>query len=130
MALVTIVRTGTPSGEAIATLPEAEFERLRDLAEDALDAKLIDESRAPLAAGNDERLSEADLNALRTAPTPLAFWRERRGFTRPARAQRCAVSEATIDGLGMNVSTAEPALYERLADALGVDVEDIQIEGA
>ena len=77
---MTIVRTTTPSGEAIVIVPEAEFERLRELAEDRLDA-----SQARLAAGDEELLSEADLDALRTAPTPLAFWRAQEDVARRAR---------------------------------------------
>ncbi|MFC6050789.1 transcriptional regulator, partial [Methylobacterium hispanicum] len=76
---MTIVRTRTPSGEAIVILPEAEFERLRELAEDTLDARLVDASQERLRAGTEELLSEADLDALRAAPSPLAFWRARRG---------------------------------------------------
>ncbi|MGV7029964.1 helix-turn-helix transcriptional regulator [Methylobacterium symbioticum] len=127
---MTIVRTRTPSGEAIVILPEAEFERLRELAEDALDAKLVDESAARLEAGADELLSEADLDALRAAPSPLAFWRERRGLTVAALAKAGGVPEARIATLERNEATAEPALYERLAGALDVDVEDIRPEAA
>ncbi len=41
---MTIVRTVTPAGEAIVILPEAEFDRLRDLAEDSIDTRTIDAS--------------------------------------------------------------------------------------
>ncbi len=67
---MTIVRTRTPSGEAIVILPEAEFERLSDLAEEAADARTLAASLARLQAGEEEVLSGADLDALRAAPTP------------------------------------------------------------
>ncbi len=56
-----------------------EFERLRELAEDTLDARAIEESQRHLSAGDEELLDEADLDALRAAPSPLAFWRAKRG---------------------------------------------------
>ena len=125
---MTIVRTKTPSGEAIVILPEAEFERLRALAEDALDARAIDASQDRLEAGEEELLSEADLDALRAASSPLAFWRVRRGTSLDALARACGVPSAVIADLEAGSSTAQRSLYPRLARALGVSVEDIEPE--
>jgi hypothetical protein len=122
---VTIVRTRTPAGEAIVILPEAEFERLRDLAEDAIDARLIDESAARLASGEEELLSEADLDALRTAPSPLAFWRVRRGETAAALARACGLTAEAVTELETGARTADMTVYGRLAEALGIDAEDL-----
>ena len=61
---MTIVRTVTPAGEAIVILPEAEFERLRDLAEDGADTRTIEASLARLRTGEDELLTEADLEKI------------------------------------------------------------------
>jgi PHD/YefM family antitoxin component YafN of YafNO toxin-antitoxin module len=122
---VTIVRTRTPAGEAIVILPEAEFERLRDLAEDAIDARLIDESAARLASGREELLSEADLDALRAAPSPLAFWRRRRGETAAALGNACGLTEEDITALESGTRTVDIAVYRRLARALGIDAEDL-----
>lgn len=127
---MTIVRTRTPSGEAIVILPEAEFERLPELAEDTLDARLVDASQERLRAGTEELLSEADLDALRAAPSPLAFWRARRGASVARLAQVCALDEDEISALERGVGTAEPAIYERLARVLDVDVEDLVPEAA
>lgn len=125
---MTIVRTRTPSGEAIVILPEAEFERLRELAEDTLDARLLDESEQRLAAGSENLLSEDDLDSLRRAPSPLAFWRVRRGIASDTLAQRCAVEPGRLTAIERGEVTAEPALYQRLARALDVDVEDLAPE--
>ena len=73
IAPVTVVRTRTPSGEAIVILPEVEFERLRELAEDTLDTRVIEGLQRHLNAGVEELLDEADLDALRAAPSLLAF---------------------------------------------------------
>lgn len=127
---MTIVRTWTPSGEAIVILPEAEFERLRDLAEDTLDARLVDGSQERLRAGTEDLLSEADLDALRAALSPLAFWRARRGASVARLAQASALSEDEIAALERGARTAETAVYERLARILDVDVEDLVPESA
>lgn len=127
---MTIVRTRTPSGEAIVILPEAEFERLRELAEDMLDTRTVDASERRLAAGEEELLSEDDLAALRRAPSPLAFWRGRRGVAADVLAQLCAVEPSLLAAIERGGVTAEPALYQRLARALDVDVEDLAPEAA
>ncbi|MCJ2094790.1 helix-turn-helix domain-containing protein [Methylobacterium sp. J-072] len=122
---MTIVRTRTPAGEAIVILPEAEFERLRELAEDTLDTRVIDESQSRLNAGDEELLDESDLDALRAAPSPLAFWRARRGMTVAALARDGAVPEVQLTDLETGAGTADPAVYERLARVLDVAVEDL-----
>lgn len=122
---MTIVRTVTPAGEAIVILPEAEFERLRDLAEDALDTRMIDASRDRLQAGDDELLTEDDLDALGRAPSPLAFWRARRGLPLDDLAHAAVVPAETAAALEAGTGTADAVTYERLALILGVDAEDI-----
>lgn len=122
---VTIVRTKTPSGEAIVILPEAEFERLRDLAEDTLDTRLIDDSAARLASGEEELLSEDDLDALRAAPSPLAFRRARRGETATALARACGLTTEEVTELETGTRTADITVYGRLAGVLGVEAHDL-----
>lgn len=125
---MTIVRTKTPSGEAIVIVPEAEFERLRELAEDALDARIVDASHGRLQDGTEELLTEADLDALRAAPSPLSFWRARRGRTKAALAHECGIPEKAIAAMDRGEVMQDPLLYQRLAAALGVDVADIAPE--
>ncbi|MBB2964137.1 transcriptional regulator [Methylobacterium sp. R2-1] len=125
---MTIVRTRAPSGEAIVILPEAEFERLRELAEDTLDTRTLDASERRLAAGEEELLSEDDLAGLCRAPSPLAFWRGRRGIAADGLAQLCAVEPSLLVAIEQGEVKAEPAIYRRLARAL--DVEDLAPEPA
>ncbi|GJD34310.1 helix-turn-helix transcriptional regulator [Methylobacterium aerolatum] len=122
---MTIVRTVTPAGEAIVILPEAEFDRLRDLAEDGGDTRIVEASLARLRAGEDELLTEADLDDLRAAPSPLAFWRARRSVSPEALARQAGLSAETVAALEAGRTTADTAVFERLAQALGVEAEDI-----
>lgn len=122
---MTIVRTVTPAGEAIVILPEAEFDRLRDLAEDAADTRAIDASQERVAAGEDELLTEAELDALRRAPSPLAFWRAKRALSLETLARDSGVSTETLAALEAGTLDADLAMAETLARVLGVDPEDI-----
>ena len=127
---MTIVRTRTPSGEAIVILPEAEFERLAALAEDVTDARAIAASRERLDTGRDDLLTEDDLDRLRTAPTPLAFWRNKRGLTAASLAALVGTTESALISLEQDGGLGGIDLYRRLAAALEVDVDDIQSPGA
>ncbi|SFV03727.1 DNA-binding transcriptional regulator, XRE-family HTH domain [Methylobacterium sp. 174MFSha1.1] len=122
---MTIVRTKTPAGEAIVILPEAEFERLRDLAEEAADACTLAASLARLQAGEEELLSGDDLDALRAAPTPLAFWRGKRGLSPEELARHAGVPEERLGTVERGESIGDVQLYRRLARALGVEIEDL-----
>ncbi|KMO44644.1 transcriptional regulator [Methylobacterium tarhaniae] len=122
---MTVVRTRTPSGEAIVILPEAEFERLRDLAEEAADARALAASLARLEAGEEELLSGDDLDALRAAPTPLAFWRGKRGLSVADLARQAGVPEERFSAVERGESIGDVQLYRRLARVLGVEIEDL-----
>lgn len=122
---MTIVRTRTPSGESIVIMPEAEFERLAALAEDASDLQTLATSQARLASGEDEMLSDADLDALRQAASPLAFWRIRRGLSKAELAARSGISQADLTATEDGTGTSDIVILRALADALGVDMEDL-----
>ena len=106
-------------------LPEAEFERLTALAEDTLDARTLAASRARIEAGTDELLSEADLDALRAAPTPLAFGRERRGIEASTLAERAGITEPDLAAMERGAFVGNTTGYRALAEALGVEIDDL-----
>lgn len=122
---MTIVRTTTPAGDAIVILPEAEFERLLELAEDTVDARTIAASQERLANDRDELLTEADLDALRAAPTPLAFWREKRCLPPHALARLAGIESEALAAMESGDRTGDIDAYRRLANALDIDLEDI-----
>lgn len=122
---MTIVRTKTPSGEAIVILPEAAFDHLVALAEETRDTRTLAGSQARLAAGADEILSEADLDDLRRAPSPLAFWRGRRGLTTADLAGLGGVSDTVLTEMERGERGGDIVVYRRLAEALGVNIDDL-----
>ncbi|MGY2048286.1 helix-turn-helix transcriptional regulator [Methylobacterium sp. JK268] len=122
---MTIVRTKTPAGEPIVILPEAEFERLRVLAEEAEDGRIVAASQARLDSGEDELLTGADLDALRTAPSALAFWRARRGIALAALSEAVGVSAERLQTIERGEDTADIHLSAKLARELGIDIEDL-----
>lgn len=122
---MTIVRTKTPSGEAIVILPEAEFERLMDLAQDGANARTVSASQDRLASGTDEHLTLDDLDRLRAAKTPLLFWRERRGLSAGELTRMTGIDVSLVVALERDERIGDAALYRALATALAVDTDDL-----
>jgi DNA-binding XRE family transcriptional regulator len=122
---MTIVRTKTPAGEPIVIMSEAEFERLRELAEDAEDIAAASRVRAALAAGQEELLTLAELDALLAAPTPLSFWREKRKLALQDLAKRAGVEPEFLAKLERGECVADVFLYRELAEILRVTIDDL-----
>ena len=122
---MTVIRTKTPTGEPIVIMSEAEFERLRELAEDAEDVAAGVRVEAKLAAGWEELLTGEELDALREAPSPLAFWREKRKIPLEALAERVSVDLEALTAVERGESLGDVHLYRKLAEELRVDMEDL-----
>ena len=122
---MTVVRTKTPAGEPIVILPEAEFERLRELAEDAQDSALAARIAADLDAGREELLTTEEVNALLAARTPLAFWRRKRNIAPEELIERTGADPASLAKVEQGECLGDVHLYQRLAEVLGLTVEDL-----
>src|SRR5687768_6166978 len=86
----------TPSGEEMVVLPRSEYEALLDAAEDRDDVVAAERSLARIAAGKVELIPDSEVDAYLAAPTPLAFWRQKRGLTQAALAERAGVIESEL----------------------------------
>ncbi|MBA3520631.1 MAG: helix-turn-helix transcriptional regulator [Rhizobiales bacterium] len=82
----------TPSGEEMVVLSRADYEELLSATEELEDALAAERSLARIAAGKVELIPEAEVDDYLDAPTPLAFWRRKRGMTQAALAERVGVS--------------------------------------
>ena len=122
---MTVIRTKTPAGEPIVIMPEAEFERLRELAEDAEDLATMARVEAALAAGTEELLTTEEVDALLNATSPLSFWREKRGLSIEQLAESAGVDTADIAASERGEEVSNIHFYERVARPLGLDIEDI-----
>ncbi|MGY6246213.1 helix-turn-helix domain-containing protein [Bosea thiooxidans] len=111
----------TPGGEELVLLPKAEFEAMRD----ALDAAEHGRAMAQVAAGTLETLSAEDAAAALKEPTPLAFWRKKRGLTQAALAAAAGIKQPYLSGLEAGERKGDPALFLKLARTLHVRMEDL-----
>lgn len=97
----------------------------RDLV-DALAARKVE---AALAAGREELLTAEEMAALVAAPTPLAFWRKKRGKTQSQLATEIGVSQNFLSDLELGKAKGDVTLYGKLARSLELLIDDLAPEG-
>ena len=100
------------------TLSRAEYEDLVDARDHAVAMREV-------AAGAMETLSEAELDEYLAAPSPLAFWRKRRGYSQSGLAAEVGASQPYIAQIERGSRTGDVHLYVRLAKVLRLRVEDL-----
>lgn len=115
------------AGQPIATvLPWAEFVRLAD---DALLEHLSDEDFAAVAAlrhaDGGETVPAHVVNRLIAGENPLKVWREHRGMSQKALAEAVGTTGVYISQIETGIRNASAKLRARLAEALSVDLDDL-----
>ena len=115
-------------GQRMAVLPEVEFRRLQEEAEE------LDDIRAAQAA--ERRAEEGEENVplelvdrLIAGDHPLRVWREYRGLSQQALGERVNLSKMTISGIETGRQDTNSKNWRALAAMLGVDVDDIMPDG-
>ncbi len=93
--------------------------------EDILDAALHRRAMLRLAAGDSELLSEAEIRDRIEAPTPLAFWRRKRGLSQAMLADEVGIAQGELDAIELGESAGDPALFLKLAKALRLRMEQL-----
>ena len=111
----------TPSGEELVLIPRADFERLQDL----FDADSHRQTMEEIGRGEQEVLTSEEIREALAAPTPLAFWRRKRGLTQKRLSVQVGASQSYVADLEAGRRKGDPALIKRLAKALRVRMEDL-----
>ena len=117
-----IERDGKPEW---AVLPYAEYEHLMALLEDMQDAGDAQRIMSNLARGEDEALPQAVAQRLLNDEAPLRVWREYRGLTQTQLAEAAGITQAMVTMIETGRRKGQTSTLKRLADALGVGVDDL-----
>ena len=112
----------TPGGEKLAILPADEYETMRD-------ALVHQSAMSDYRAGRTEALTLDEVQGLLAAPTPLAFWRAKRGLTQAALAKTAGTTQPHVADLESGKHGGSLEIMARIAKALKVKVDDLVIEG-
>lgn len=107
------------------TIPEAEYQRLCTAEEDLADIQAELAVQARIDAGTEEFLPEAVADRLIDGESPLRVWREHRGLSQSALARMAGTSRVQIIDIEAGRRTGSVHTLRRLADALGIGLDDI-----
>lgn len=108
----------TPGGEELAILPRAELEEILAA---AAHAKALSDFRS----GRDPELTSTEMRELLAAPSPLAFWRRKRGLTQAALAEATNLAQNYISDLETGKREGSAAQWRKIARALDLPVDDL-----
>jgi ribosome-binding protein aMBF1 (putative translation factor) len=126
MSKVNIITS--PSGDKMAVLPMAEYERLVAAAESADDVGLYDEARRRLTSGDDEAIPSEYAKRLIAGESPIRVWREYRGMSGKDLAGLAGVSAAFLSQIETGAREGKAGPMRRIAKALGVALSDLILE--
>jgi DNA-binding XRE family transcriptional regulator len=140
----------TPGGEELVVIPREKYEELlarsasassnqatyragfsettrmfEDIDFEAREAREHAEAVAAVRAGKLETGTVDEMRALLAAPTPLAFWRKKRGLTQQALAEQVGVSQGFIADIESGKKLGDVRLYKRLSQALDVEMKGL-----
>ena len=109
----------------MVTIPRAEYDLLRAAVVDLADLQAYDRAKAALEAGDDELIPADYVNRLLNGDSPLRVYRDLRGLTQSALAERSGVNRVTVAEIETGRKQGSVATLRKLAGALGVTVDDL-----
>lgn len=116
------VMTKSPKGDDIVILSRKEYDKLLVAAnEDAADAAVAKKA----IARNEEALSEAEMDELLAAKTPLAFWRKKRGMTQVDLAKTAEIAQGFLSEIEGGLKTGDVTVLQRIAAVLEISLLDL-----
>ena len=115
----------TPSGDRMAVIPLAEYERLVEAAEDAADVRAYDEAKRRLAAGEDELIPAEFVNRMIDGDNKVRVWREYRGLTIKALAEATGLTAAYLSQIETGVREGTVETYKKISAALRIKIDSI-----
>jgi ribosome-binding protein aMBF1 (putative translation factor) len=107
-----------PDGTEMVVLPAADFEELRQLAEDSEDLLAAREQMARLAAGEGTIPSAVLDMVLDEGLSSIAAWRKYRGWSQAELAHAAGCTQAWLSQLESGARHGRPKLRKALAKAL------------
>jgi mRNA interferase RelE/StbE len=107
------------------TITRDEYDRLRHAAEDLEDLRAYDRAKTRLASGEDELVPAEFARRIVAGESPLRVFRDWRGLTQARLAELAHVNRVQIADIEAGRKTGSVETVKRLAEALGVTVDEL-----
>lgn len=115
----------TPGGEDMVILPRKEYEQLCEAVEDADGVRAYDAARRRLSEGEDEIIPGEFADRILDGENPVRIWREYRGLSIKALAEKAEISAAYLSQIESGVREGSVRTMKALAMALNLDLADL-----
>jgi mRNA interferase RelE/StbE len=109
----------------MVTIPREEYDRLQAAAEDLADLQSYDRAKAALAAGEEELVPLDFVNRLLNGENALRVYRDLRGLTQAALAEKSGVNRVTVAEIETGRKQGSITTLRALASALDVTLDDL-----
>lgn len=107
------------------TITRAEYERLREAAEDLADIETYNRIKADLATGREELIPSEFVDRMIDGESPVRVFREFRGMTQTALAIASGVNRVQIADIEAKRKTGSVQTLRKLAQALRLTIDDL-----
>jgi DNA-binding XRE family transcriptional regulator len=112
-------------GKQVVVISADDYRALLEKAEMLDDVAAYDRAKAALAAGDDELVPAVVVNAILDGENPVRVWPQHREMSQVQLAEAADISQAYLAQIETGKREGTVALYRSLADALGVDLDDL-----
>jgi DNA-binding XRE family transcriptional regulator len=109
----------------MVTVSRREYDRLRAAAEDMADLQAYDRAKAAMRTGEEELVPARFANRLLDGESPVRVYRDLRGLTQAALAEKAGVNRVTVAELETGRKQGSVTTLQRVADALAVTLDDL-----
>ena len=107
------------------TITRAEYDRLREAAEDLADLETYSRIKADIAAGREELIPSEFVDRMINGESPVRVFRDLRGMTQTALAAASGVNRVQIADIEARRKTGSVETLRKLAEALRVMIDDL-----
>lgn len=115
----------SPSGERMVVLPEADYAALIERLEDAEDIASATAVLERIKQGEEELVPADVVERLLGNESPITIWREHRGLTISALAEKAGLSQSYLSQIESGKREGKVGVLASLARALSVDLDDL-----
>ena len=115
----------TDGASELVVMPRVEYDRLIAELEDAKDIASAKDFEAREAAGDVEFLPWEMAKRLRQGEHPVTVWRDHRGLTQKALAERAKMTAAQLSEIEKGKKSGSVATLQKLARALNLTVDEL-----
>ena len=119
-------RITAPDGSTLVVLPENDYDRLIEAAEDASDAAAHRAVMADLATGTEERVSLDIVERLMAGENPITVYRDWRSLNQSELAAKAGIPASYVSEMENGKKAGSWDARCKIADALDIDVGDLR----